>query len=654
MATEETTPDTRDVVAETPSAPQTGTKTHVKSKGPRATGTPTVSLAAIAALKDDAHHGKGIYYSGSFVPDTRFYVLAICTFIGRLFSATDYESSQFVTPPALIAYYLYCLYFLLFYRDMHSKNPSRYAREFTDFGRYNQLLKIMESVYIPDEIFSILQNFSEWSPELLPNFQFVPTLSSTLMLYDLPYLMHPLIFLNGHNTLFNRADSVGHYSNFLKAPIFNMTSTSPTIAARVIRVANLIGCAYNNASNNIVLVQNWLSRVILPFVDPATHRQHLRRTGIAKFNLETIDSRPSTWNPYRFLFTTESAANFESFLDCVHASSEFNRDQLKATKKMSDLFRSVPPAPGSYMIMSYSTPTWHLADLDATHFPAGELTPGSFTTLHNEHTRFGVQITSPTTNANNITVPTTDDGSGPATGFIENLYLASKHTGPAHNSASMGFDIIQRNEMKHSMPNMLVFSPGDSTVDAAIHPMVSGLIVHNGNIDSTAVRTPNPDDEIPYILSRYYDGFMSLRVIRPRFALRTTWLIARTAMESVSNATLGLLWRSDRFQVSRIDADHNAPAAGGFMRMFPFYFVSNVTNWIFGNNMLSSNTVNEPTDPAHRQIADAWSSFRITDEPNALPTVKNTAFGINHGEVLFGRNSTITKFSHPADLLRRN
>jgi len=540
---------------------------------------------------------------------------------------------------------------------MHSKNPSRYARDFTDFGRYNQLLKIMENIYIPDEMFSILSNFSEWSPELLPNFQFVPSLASALMLYDVPYLMHPLIFLHGHNTLFNRADAVGHYSRFLKSVIFNMTSTEPAIANRPIRIANLLGCAYSNATNVAVLVQNWLSRVILPFVDPATHRQHLRRTGIAKFNLEPIDARPSTWNPYTFLFSTENSANFESFLDCVHACSEFTRDQFKATRKMSDLYKTAPPAPGSYMIMGYSTPTWHLSDIPENDFPAGEITPGSFTTIHETHTRFGVTMTAPANNDNALTLPTTDDGSAPANGFLDSIYMAAAHsaTAPGHRLIHNGLTTETRSEMKHSMPNMLVFSPGDATVDSALHPMVAGLIVHNGNIDSLALKTPNPNDEIPYILSRYYDGFMSLRVIRPRFALRSTWLIIRQALETVTSNTLGLLWRSDMYLISQIDASHNAPATGGIRRLFPMWF-SNlpVVAWMFGSNMLSAAANSEPTNPIHRQVADAWSSFRLTNEPNARPTVQNTAFGINHGEVTFGRNSTITKFSHPADLLRRN
>jgi hypothetical protein len=658
----EATADTavpRDVVAETPPAPA-AKKTLGKTRMPAAAGTPTISLASVLDLDSDVHKGKGIYHSGTFIPDARFFVLAVCTFYGRVFSAADFEASQFVTPPSMIAHALYCLYFLLFHRDMHSKSPSLYARQFTDFARYAQMLKLMENVFIPDEIFSILTNFSSFTPDLIPNLQFTPTLGSTLGDYDIPYLVHPLIFLHGHNTLFNRADALGHFSRFLGSRLFTYTNANPGAAPVHYSIGNLLGCVYPGtpAAGDARIVQNWFSRIVLPFVDPATHRQHLRRTGIARFDLTSGTYTSANWNPYTFLFSSNNSSSFEAFLDCIHATSEFARDQFKASRKMSDLYQATNPAPGSYMIMSYSTPTWHTTPILDVSFPNGEMTSGNFDTLHTDHTKFGIAPTAATNNANNLTLPTVRQtpptATSTVTGFIDSLYLAEQ-SGNTLVTVSDEFTVVERSEMKHTTPNVLVFAPADSTVQAAQHPMLAGIIVHNGNIDSTILRTPNPDDELPLIRSRYIDGFVSLRVIRPRFASRPTWLVVRQAIERMSYTTINLIWRSDMLALPRYDVDHNAPNVGAPARLFwPFTFLRRVTQMVFGTNVLVSNTAEPPADPRMMQVADAWSSFRLTSDPNARPSVENTFFGINHGEVIFGRNSTLNKFSHPSDLLRRN
>ncbi|ADL66906.1 putative coat protein [Heterobasidion partitivirus 2] len=651
----------RDVVAETPPVPQPASsgRTVVKQRHP-AQGAPTISLAKVLDLESDVHKGKGTYHSGSYVPDVRFFVLSLCTYYGRVFSATDYEASQFVTPPSLIAYSLFCLYFLLFYRDMHSKSPSQYARTFTDFGRYNQLLKLMDEVYIPDEIFELLKVFSVWSPELIPNLQFVPSLGSTLPLYDIPYLMHPAIFLHGHNTLFNRADAVGHYARFLRTELFSINSASLGNAARIMTIGNLIGCAYtpNATQGSARLIQNWLSNAILPFVDPATHRQHLRRTGLAKYDLGLPTFTSANWNPYTFLFSSNVSSSFESFIDCAHACSEFSRDQLKASRHMSDLYSQVSPAPGSYMIQSYSTPTWHATSLPSASFPDGEITRGDFDTLHTTYTFFGIAPAAATANSNNLHMPEVRQNPATATstliGFVPNAYLIEQHADP-DVAVPQQLSLIDRNEMKHTRPNILVFAPGDSTVSAAQWPILTGIVVHNGNIDSNVIKAPNPDDDLPQIRSRYVDGFVSLRVIRPRFANRPTWLIARQALERVSYSTINFLWRSDLIAVPRFDAAHNAPAAGGITGLlWPFTFFRRVTQMIFGTNVAVSDSPTDPTVASHKQVGDAWSSFRLTSDSNAVPSVENTYFGINHGEIIFGRNSTLNKFSHPSDLLRRN
>lgn len=653
------TPAPRDVVAETPPAPA-AKKTLGKTRMPAAAGAPTISLASVLDLDSDVHKGKGIYHSATFVPDVRFFVLAVCTFYGRVFSAADFEASQFVTPPSMIAHSLFCLYFLLFHRDMHSKSPSLYARRFTDFARYSQMLKLMESIYIPDEIFSILTNFVAFAPDLIPNLQFHPTLGSTLGDYDIPYLVHPLIFLHGHNTLFNRADAIGHFSRFLRSPLFTYTNSNPGATPVLYNIGNLLGCVYSNGANadEARLVQNWFSRIVLPFVDPATHRQHLRRTGIARFDIRPGTFTHDDWNPYQFLFSTNSSSSFESFLDCIHATSEFARDQFKASRKMSDLYTASNPAPGSYMIMSYSSPTWHTASVPDVNFPVGEIEPGNFDTLHSEHTKFGITPTAATRNSNDLTMPTVrqnpQTASSTLTGFITSLYLAELHADP-DVSVSPEFTVTERNEMKHTTPNVLVFAPADSTVQAAQHPMLAGIVVHNGNIDSTILRTPNPEDELPLIRSRYIDGFVSLRVIRPRFAGRPTWLVVRQAIERMSYATINLIWRSDIIALPRYDVAHNAPNAGSPTRLFwPFTFLRRVTQMVFSTNVLTSESDHPPADPRWMQVADAWSSFRLTSDPNARPSTDNTFFGINHGEVLYGRNSTLNKFSHPSDLLRRN
>nr|QGA67325.1 capsid protein [Rhizoctonia solani partitivirus 7] len=664
MPDNESTP-VRDVLAETPAAPSEGKKTTLgKTRMPPAAGKPSISLASVLDLENDVHKGKGVYHSGSFLPDVRFFVLAICAFFGRVFSAADFEASQFVTPPSLIAYNLFCLYFLLFYRDMHSKSPSLYAREFTDFARYNQMLKIMESVYIPDEIFEILRNFASYIPDLIPNLQFVPTLGSTLGDYDIPYLVHPLIFLHGHNTLFNRADAIGHYSRFLRCELFNYTNANAGAANVLYRVGNMLGCVYSNGNNNgdARFVQNWFSRVVLPFVDPATHRQHLRRTGISQFDISPSTSTAATWNPYTFLFSSNVSNSFEAFLDCVHSCSEFSRDQFKATKTLKDLFSASSPAPGSYMIMPYSSPTWHNVAIPQGNFPDGAVTAGDFATLHTNHTLFGIVPTAATGNGNTLTMPSAVAGPGTAqgvpnprlTGFIGAAYLIEAHADP-DVAVPEQFSVMTRDEMKHSVPNVLVFAPGDSTPSAAQHPMLSGIVVHNGNIDSTILKTPNPTDELPMIRSRYIDGFISLNVIRPRFASRPTWLIARQTMERISYATVNFLWRSDMVALPRYDASHNAPVAGGIGGLlWPFTFLRRITQMVFSTNIAVSNSPNPPTTPAHMQIGDAWSSFRLTSDSNARPSVGNTFFGINHGEVIHGRDSTLNKFSHPSDLLRRN
>nr|WNH24520.1 capsid protein [Heterobasidion partitivirus 23] len=666
MATNETNdPVIRDVAGETPAPTVVKPRTNVRT-GPQ--NDKLCDLHGIMALENEVHKGTGTFMLQYQVPDFRLLNLAFLTYIGRVFHNANFEPSELVTPPALIAYLNICMAFLLFMNDHKSADPSFYSREFSTFSNFNRLFNALNDAVLPPALAQVFQEHLPWSPDLLKRLEIVPSLAATMPSYDIPYLMHPLLFLHGHNHLFARANGINELVPYLMQSVFTFTSAGVNSTGTLnTRVGNLLGCLYNTGgttNTNLRYMPNWLSDVVLPFVNPATHRQHLRRTGLVAYNLDQPTYTSGTWNPYTYFFGTDNSTNFNAIISCVRACSVFVRDELKGTVSLSSIRNQVPHAPGSYMITSHIAPTWHVQPIEApagTGTGTGNILPsGSFDEVTSVM-KFGENITTPPQNQRQpLTLPTkptsdTDPTPIPADGFLSELYLVEGNAG-AGIALPTGLTTELKSAFKHVTPDVLVFLPGDSTVSASSWCMLAGIAIYNGNVDSTTFRAPNSDDSISLIRSRYVDGFVSCRLIRPKFADRPTYLVMRQALKSISFGGTSMIYQSDKIFLPRYHQTETLQTNSRWNLLWPFtLFVRAILpSFAFSAipNQQSGLATQGNPDYRAQQIFELWSSFRAMS-CNERPSHNNVYFGVNPGECLFGRNSTLNKFPHPATLLHR-
>lgn len=665
-------PSVRDVVTETPPAPTN----KVKGKGTRSVpaSDKLCDLHKLLDLESDVHKGTGTFQLMYQTPDFRLLNMSFLTYIGRVFHNANFEPSELVTPPAVIAYFNLCAIFVLFMNDLKSTTPSVYAQEFSSFVNFNRLFNVLSEAVVPPQIAELFCELLPWSPDLMQRLEFLPSLAATMPLYDIPYLLHPLMFLHGHNHLFQRATLVNEFGPFLMQELFTLTSHNVNAAHTLtVRIGNLLGCVYNtdnsaggNPATNVNLryVPNWLSELVLPFVNPATHRQHLRRTGLMAYTLESPTHTSATWNPYSYLFQTESATNFTSIVNCIRACSSFTKTELNGTSTLESIRTKVPHLPGSYMISSYTQPTWHTTPLaaglgtgtDTSRVPI----PGTFTGLC-DVMKFGQMLASPAAGnrqAFNWPEATAINPAAPGLrirNFQEQLYMVENPAGASITLPS-GIAISAHNEHIHKTPDVLVFAPGDVPPSACGWPLLTGMVVYNGNLDSTTLRTPNPDTSLSVTRSRYVDGFISARLVRPKFTQRPTYIILRQAMKKISFGGFNFFGQSDVLVSPQYHQTETLTTASRLNLFWPITWVLNMVLPQYAFNAIpNTSTVNmneADQDPRLYQIFEVWSSFRAMSS-NERPNVNNVYFGVNHGEAIFGRNSTINKFSHPATLLFR-
>jgi len=667
-------PTPRDVVGETPPAPTP--KAAPRPSGARSApaADKLCDLHKILDLERDVHKGNGTFQLQYQVPDARLFYLSILTYLGRVFHVADFEPSELVTPPALVAYFHICAIFVLFLNDYRSATPSFYAQKFASFMNFNRLFNVLENAAVPPQIFEILREYSCWSPELMSKLEFVPSLAATLPLYDIPYLLHPLIFLHGHNHLLTRANQVNEFGSFLMQELFRFTSASLSHQGEpfVVRIGNLLGCVYNatphggnpSSDRELRYFPNWLSEVCLPFVNPATHRQHLRRTGLMPYTLEVFNETSSDWNVYEYLFQTKSATNFTAIVNCVRACSAFVKSELNGGQTLAQLRTQVPHLPGAYMITDYIAPTWHCvpieepigSGIDTARIPKS----GDFNGISDVQ-KFGMELKVPgPRDRQALKWPSANTKSDSATGieirnFHSELYQVEKQT---DKSATLPDDVSieERSESIHLTPDVLVFAPGDVPPSGCSWPMLAGFAVYNGNVDSTTLRAPNPRDSLSIIKSRYVDGYVSLRLIKPRFTRRDTYLILRRALRKIPFGGISMFVQSDTLIRPAFHQTNTQATASRWNLLWPFtrLLQAVLPQYAFSAvpNAPTPNMEEGEQDQSLYQIFEVWSSFRVM---NALdrPSVENTFFGVNHGESIFGRNSTLNKFSHPAVLLFR-
>jgi len=477
------------------------------------------------------------------------------------------------------------------------------------------------------------------------------------------------LFLHGHNHLFARANQVNEFGPFLRQHLFTFTSASLPGGSLTCRIGNLLGCLYSdgdttNAYNRYY--PNWLSEVVLPFVNPATHRQHLRRTGLMPYNIETTTYTTADWNPYKYIFQTENATNFNSLMFCIQSCSSFVASELSGNTSIKSLRTKVPHLPGAYIISSYIRPTWHVQDIvldvkgngkDTDKIPS----PGSFGTMCDKQ-KFGLTPVAPgdTSKKYDPKYPSAS-AAGPDPGkltlkdFHESLYLVDKDPATGRELPE-SLTTETRSEFKHNVPDILVFAPGDVPPAGCSWPMLSGMAIYNGNVDSTTLRAPNPTDSLSLVRSRYVDGFVSARWIRPKFTERPTFLVMRQALTKISYGGVNMIYQSDKVHLPTYAQNgvQNYPRWSTWL--WPFTSVPRMISSFFWPSTIpnQSSEFAAANDDVidHMQVFELWSSFRMMSKAEK-PTHLNVYFGVNHGEALFGRNSTIHKFPHPAERLYR-
>jgi hypothetical protein len=631
---------------------------HIKTRAGQSASDP--DLAAIVNLSRNHKSDQGRYAHKHVVPDLRLPLIFFCTYVSRIFASGEYESSQLLTPPSIVAYLMVLVYARLFLNDINRLDrASFYAQETLGHLDFIRFLNAVSDAPIPMALKPIFDALLPYKDEHAPRLQHVPTLAPTLPLYDIPFLPTPFLMILAHNNLFEKVDDVGYNARFLLSVIFTITSAALGTAAFPVTVANLIGGLYSRVSPPTVATDarylpSWLSSIVTPLADPATHRQHLRKTAISKIDFQPSTTTSATWNPYTEAFGANTPGNFRSILELIKSMKEYAPKVWSSTFTFESINNDFTTSGSAYIIHGHEAPCHHFQNLSvltgmlstrATAATLNPMTRGTFDAFA-PLAKFGTAIPFPTG-------PTPILRTTPPTEYEGSYYLveAASTTTPS----APGLTVIEPTERAHYAPNVIGFHPTDSNPESLFPALAAGISVYNGNVDGTIHIAPSPADDIGLNNSRYFDGFISAAHIRPRFANLDTHLVIRRAFQRVSTAGIFALWNSTTVTVPKFDATRTETNAGTFLALI-FRLIPNAV-WTRFSSSIRPGTAPPPatTDAQVNalQVVDLWSSFRYMTNDDARPTNRTVYMAANPGEHWFGNATNRFELPHPSELVHR-
>jgi hypothetical protein len=408
-----------------------------------------------------------------FQGDFRPILMALCFYAAQFYDALDVKQHSKVSPPSLVAYFLFVIYSFYLISDLEARpTPSVHTRflstpEFLDFKAFILQLPV------PDFLVKFFQAAAPTADPRRPNITYVPSFACFSYYHDFGRLFPIAIFIQCHNFV------ISQKTNDAPEDLINKMMGLNVYGSR--RIGNFFGQMLDDGTSNNSYAHQ-LFQAFEGVINPALARSRSQRNVYSRIT-HHVQPYTSTPNPYQLMMSCDED-NVSETMTLMRQIQTTISAKYKIAGPLASVIASLSGM--NITIHGYSnfaTPTWHNHTVKQNETSSTVITAKTFSTL----TRFLVlPDRAPDTDLKYPTDESTID---------KLLYLVKKGkksaTAPVHYPADS--DLVTFSGRNTSVPTIRVLDPYDYNATTFHNIYLSGSIIESLEIDGSAVPLPNTD-----------------------------------------------------------------------------------------------------------------------------------------------------------------
>jgi hypothetical protein len=573
---------------------------------------------------------NGNHATIDFQGDFRPILMALCYYAASNYDALNVKQHSKVSPPTLVAYFLFVIYSYYLLCDLEIRPTPSSATRFVTTPEYIELKALMLSLPVPDFLLKFMQATAPTSDPRRPNISIVPTLACFYHAIDFGRIFPIGIFIQAHNFVISQRTNDAPEELMNKLMGIQVYSTE--------RIGNYFGQLLSDGTTNY----NYGHQLMQAFegiVNPALARTRSQRIVYSRIHYfaSPIDDVQS--NGYLYAMNIEEQ-NVSETMTLIRQLQSTISSSFKITGTLSSVMSSLTGM--NILIHGYSNfavPTWHKstvpenatdADLASAKIYASKIKLFSYTHSDPKH-----KLKFPSDN----------------TTIEPSLYLVSQNKGapmyPCHT------DTVLYTGRNQSTPPIRILDPYDYNPTTFHNVFLSGALIESLELDSSIVPLPNTDT----VLDEENTLFLQSAVPYPDVFKATNitysdstyhWFEKRTPIGQLGQPISLLLADSSLNRLARMNSSvfKAAPTTIPF-----FHILDNVTRWNSISNRIAYRVPNHEEKSNHRpdmfstMSLMVWSPYRYYNGKVISSTIDNY-YLITNLRTIFGTNPPLGEVSH--------
>jgi regulator of sigma D len=595
------------------------------------TSAPKDNLLTEMAIDTKNSTSNGNHATIDFQGDFRPIFMIMCYYAARYYDALDVKQSSKVSPPTLVAYFLFVMYSCYLLCDMKIRPTPSTQSTFMLGPEYLDLEALLLSLPVPDFLVKLIQAIAPASDPRRPNISYIPSFACFNNKHDFGRYFPIGILLQAHNFVINNKTNDAPHDLINKLLGQDVTSDS--------RIGNYFGQLLHDGTNNYSYGHQ-LMQSFEGIINPALARTRSQRNVYSRINYFTEELSMYD-NPYEYLMAIDEN-NLSETVTTIRQIKSTIESKFKITGSLSSVMASATGL--NITIHSYSdfaVPTWH-----STAVPQN-VTSSAIITAKSYCSKIGMFKDPPKSTSHEIGFPTDSKG-------LEKQLLLADETDTKSIGYPASADTVKFTPRHTASPPIRVLDPYDYNATTFHNVILSGAMIESLELDSSIVPQPNTetslDDENTLFLQSaipYSDIHRASSIAYQ--ATTSIWFEKRTPIGPHGQPATTLLHDSalNRLPIMRASVVGTTPST-----LPGFHPLAHVLHWTAVYNRLSfripnpdEKKNNRPPLPTKGRLF-VWSPYRYYNGKVITANESENYFMLTNLRTIFGTNPSLGEIAH--------
>jgi hypothetical protein len=430
---------------------------------------PSDNLIAEMAIDVKNSTSNGNHAIIDFQADFRPILMALCYYAATNYDALNVKQHSKVSPPTLVAYFLFLLYSYYLLCDLDIRPTPSVDTRFFSTPEHLDLKALMLQLPVPDFLVKFLQAATPTSDPRRPNISFVPSLACFLHRIDFGRLFPIGIFFQSHNFVLSQR------TNDAPEQLMNLLMGVKVFDTE--RIGNYFGQLLSDGTTNFSYGHQ-LFQSFEGIINPALARSRSQRTVYSRIHYLEPILEDVKENGYLYAMALDDD-NISETVSLMRQLQTTVSSTFKITGTLSSVMSSLTGM--NILIHGYShfaVPTWHYTNVPES---ASSATLVSAKTFAN---KLKFLTDPPTTGLRQLKYPDDDTKINPS------LYLVEKTEATGFPGPS---DLVSYKNRNQSVPPVRIMDPYDYNATTFHNAFLSGAFIESLELDSAIVPLPNTD-----------------------------------------------------------------------------------------------------------------------------------------------------------------